>query len=102
MECKFVPGQHVLCVQKQTLHPLMLIESGFILPEVGKVYTVSKVIMGELRAIPCIELEELGQQLVSYMIGDERYQGCLCYDHRSFKPLPKLKVKDFLTDLVPA
>jgi len=79
-----------------------MMQGSILLPEVGKVYTVSRVTMGELREIPCIELAELGEQTVTYEIAGEHWVGTACFDHDCFKPLERLKIKDFLTDLVRA
>lgn len=100
MKCKIAPGQHVLCIENEVPDPMM--RGNLVLPEVGKIYTVARVSIGEIQEIPCIELEEIGEQVVWYVLDGVLYEGFALFDYRCFKPLPKLSVKDFLTDLVRA
>lgn len=100
MNCKLVPGQHVLCAEKEVAHPSM--RGPIQLPEVGKVYTVARVTIGELNQLPCIILEEIGEQEAIWEIDGVDFICNVLFDARCFKPLDRLKVKDFLTDLVRA
>ncbi|QIG73235.1 hypothetical protein EVC02_014 [Rhizobium phage RHph_N17] len=100
MKCKLVPGQHVLCIATQTDD----LPGDIKVPEIGKVYTVGRVTLGEMdpEMSPCVTLEEIGEQEVTVIINGLGYIMNVVFDYRSFKPLDRLKVKDFLTDLVPA
>lgn len=100
MNCKLMPGQHVLCVENEDLHPSM---RGLIqLPEVGKVYTVARISIGELTEVPCVTLVEIGEQEAVFEINGVGYIGYVLFDASCFKPLKPLKVKDFLGDMVRA
>lgn len=100
MNCKLMPGQHVLCVENELPHPSM--RSAVRLPEVGTVYTVARITIGDLNEMPCIVLEEIGEQDAVWEINGVNYLCNVLFDARCFKPLNPLKVNDFLGDLVRA
>lgn len=92
MKCKFVVGQHVLCIAETKEYPGLVLLTSVTFPEVGKVYTV----IGLERV--CIVLKEIGEQDCEIEYYGQRYIAeNVLFEAVCFRPLDRLKVEDFMT-----
>lgn len=103
MECKFVVGQHVLCIAETKEYPGVVLLTPVTFPEVGKVYTVKRIGIGCMLGLErvCIVLEEIGEQNCEIEYYGTRYIAeNVLFEAACFRPLNRLKVEDFMTKRV--
>jgi hypothetical protein len=58
---------------------------------------VRYVSIGVIKQEVCLKLEEIPEQVLRFVWDGERYTGDVMFSAASFRPLPKLKVEDFLS-----
>ncbi len=102
--CGFQVGQHVACVRNvndDKLPGVVLLEPVEI-PSVGRVYTVAAVSISEVGNQVCLTLDEIPAQRVRFLYFGQPATGDILFPAKFFRPLPKLKVEDFVTTRAPA
>jgi hypothetical protein len=95
MKCKLVAGQHVLCLGRSEPVPNVKILTPYIVPEIGKVYTVERVTIGVSSGEPCLVLKEIGEQKVRLVFGGQTFISDVLFRAKYFKPLDRIHVEDF-------
>lgn len=107
MECKLVVGQHVVTTvssefwvelfKSESFEPITPLE----FPVPGIVYTVELITLGEIKKCPVIQLEEIGPQGPGRVKwhGEEYVFDAFYFPHEHFRPLDRLKVEDFITEV---
>ena len=102
--CGFEVGQHVVCVAEEQFGDCVPITKP-ILPKVGKVYEVRRVHIGSLTSTAPgfvgLLLKEIPDQIITYRLDGFTRQGKAYFEAKNFRPLPKLRVEDFLAASTP-
>jgi len=104
MECKFHVGQKVVCIDDDKIPPAgHVVLSDMIFPVIGKIYTVSEIMIGAVSNMPCIALAEIPFQLVEVLVGNEVRVGDVVFNASSFRPLVvrKADISIFMAMLAP-
>lgn len=88
MQCKFQVGQKVVCVVSDRRAPEGVIILGTVIePELGRVYTIRKILLGEVRGVACLALEEIPDQRVDLLVNGVPASGDVAFEASGFRPL---------------
>lgn len=92
MQCQFVVGQKVVCIDADMGFPeghVVLEEIRY--PEVGKLYTIKAITVGCVTGTPCVELEEIPKQIVTIFANGEPFNGLIYFSAAAFRPVQTRK-----------
>lgn len=81
-------GDKIVCVKLDVdaLEGVVLLEQPTD-PEIGVVYTISKIIIGEIEKKVCIALKELPEQRISFVWNGVVCNGIVHFDPNCFRPV---------------
>jgi hypothetical protein len=59
------------------------------MPEVGKEYTISEIIIGVLYGTPCIKVDEIAEQRIRVKINGDELVGGVVFEASGFRPVQR-------------